>query len=73
METADMVHQANQIAQFFANYPEAEAVASVEDHLRKFWAPPMRKQLLAYLAAGGAGLHRLVVSAGERLGVARVS
>lgn len=67
MDTADMVHQANQIAQFFASYPEAEAVPGVADHFRKFWEPRMRKQLLAYISSGGEGLHTLVLAAARRL------
>ncbi len=38
---------ANQIAQFFAPYPEPEAVAGVRDHLARFWDPTMRRDLLA--------------------------
>ena len=67
MDTADMVHQANQIAQFFSSYSEAEAVAGIEDHLRKFWPPRMRTQLVAHLERGGEGLSALAVSAANRL------
>lgn len=68
MEQAKMVHMANQIALYFAAYPRAEAVAGVADHLRKFWAPPMRRQLLAFNAQGGEGLHQLVREAALQLG-----
>lgn len=63
-----MVHMANQIALYFAAYPRAEAVAGVADHLRKFWAPAMRRQLLAFNAQGGEGLHPLVREAALVLG-----
>ena len=62
-----MVHKANSIAQFFASYPREEAVEGVEKHLLRFWPPPMRTQLCDYLAAGGTGLHHLVVAAAEKL------
>ena len=65
MTPEKMVHMANQIALFFAGYPQGEAVAGVADHLKKFWEPRMRRQLLDYLAAGGSGLHPLVVQAVE--------
>lgn len=67
MDTGDMVHQANQIAQFFASYPPEEAIPGVADHFRKFWEPRMRKQLLAHVEAGGEGLHALVLAAARRL------
>jgi formate dehydrogenase subunit delta len=62
-----MVHMANQIALFFAAYPREEAIAGVADHLRKFWEPRMRRQLLDYTCQGGAGLHELVLEAAKRL------
>ena len=54
-----LVHLANQIGKFFAHQPKTEAVASVADHLRKFWEPRMRMQILEYLAQGGQGLDEL--------------
>lgn len=68
MSPEHMVHMANQIAQFFAAYPRDEAIAGVADHIRKFWDPRMRKQILAYVAEGGAGLHELALEAVRRLG-----
>jgi formate dehydrogenase subunit delta len=46
MEHDDLVRMVNQICDFFDAYPEDEAVAGVEEHLRKFWDPSMRAQLL---------------------------
>jgi formate dehydrogenase subunit delta len=54
-----LVSMANQIGRFFAQQPKAEAVASIEDHLRKFWDPRMRARILAHLAQGGEGLEGL--------------
>lgn len=62
-----MVHMANQIALFFAAYPHDEALAGVADHLKKFWEPRMRRQLLDHLARGGDGLHPLVREAAAQL------
>ncbi len=47
MQHDDLVRMINQICEFFAAYPPDEAVAGVEEHLRKFWDPSMRTQLLA--------------------------
>jgi formate dehydrogenase subunit delta len=46
MHVDDLVRMANQIAQFFAPYPEEDAVEGVREHLNKFWDPAMRKELL---------------------------
>ncbi len=62
-----MVHMANQIALFFASYPHDEAVAGVTDHLKSFWEPRMRKQIIEYVAEGGGGLHELAIEAVKRL------
>jgi formate dehydrogenase subunit delta len=67
MTNEHMVHMANQIAQFFAGYPQDEAVAGVADHLAKFWEKRMRAQLLAYVQGGGEGLHPLAAEAAARL------
>ena len=62
-----MVHMANQIALFFASYPREEAIASVTDHFKKYWEPRMRKQIIAYVAGGGGGLHELAFEAVKHL------
>ena len=67
MESEHMVHNANQIALFFSAYPREEAVASVADHIKKFWEHRMRQQLDAYVAQGGGGLHELVLAAVRQL------
>ena len=67
MNPDKLVHMANQIAQFFASYPHAQAVADVADHIEKFWERRMRRQLEAHIAAGGTGLHPLVVEAASRI------
>jgi len=44
-----LVYMANQIGKFFAHEKEDQAVAAISDHIRKFWDPRMRKQILAEL------------------------
>ena len=46
VQQEDLVRMVNQIADFFDAYPEAEAISGVTEHLRKFWDPAMRRQLL---------------------------
>jgi formate dehydrogenase subunit delta len=68
MKVSTMVHNANQIALFFASYPREEAIAGVTEHLKKFWERRMRDQIVQYAAQGGNGLHELVREAVKRLG-----
>lgn len=60
-----LAYMANQIGRFFAHQKEEQAVASINDHLRKFWDPRMRKQILDELDT--AELDPLVRRAVERL------
>lgn len=59
-----LVEMANDIAANLAAEPDrAEAVATMTLHLRRFWEPGMRAQILAYLDQGGSGLDRLACEA----------
>jgi formate dehydrogenase subunit delta len=58
---------ANQIADFFQSYPDAEAIEGISVHIQKFWDPSMRRGIFAYLNAGGAGLKPLTVKALQHL------
>jgi formate dehydrogenase subunit delta len=65
-----MVHNANQIALYFASFPREDAIEGVRDHIQKFWERRMKDQLIDYIAHGGAGLHELVLEAVKRMPVA---
>ena len=60
MKTEKLVYMANQIGKFFAAQGEDATLAGVADHLRKFWDPRMRAELIAHVEAGGAGLDPIV-------------
>ena len=62
-----LVRMANQIGQFFQSQPHDEAVAGIVDHLRSFWTPKMRRQIVDHAAAGGDGLEPLTREAVQRL------
>jgi len=62
-----MVHNANQIALFWASYPHDEALAGVLSHIKRYWEPRMRNQIREYVAHGGSGLHDLALEAVKRL------
>ena len=64
----ELVRMANDIGNFFASEPDREsAVAGIATHVRRFWAPRMRRAIYVHLAAGGAGLAELPKAALERL------
>jgi formate dehydrogenase subunit delta len=67
MDVRRLTAMANQIAAFFRAQGEAAAVAGVEDHLRRFWDPRMRREIVAHLNAGGEGLTPAVRAAVARL------
>lgn len=69
MDTNKLVYMANQIGKYFAAQGEAAAIAGIEDHLRKFWDPRMRAEIVAHEKAGGAGLDDNVRKAVAQLGV----
>lgn len=61
-EIEQLVKMANQIAANFSFHEDG--VARTADHLQRFWAPVMRKQLADYAAASaGAGLDKAVLQA----------
>lgn len=70
MVVSTQVRMANDIAAQFRHLPDDAAVEALAGHLRQFWEPRMRAQLLEVVAAGGEGLDRLVIAAAERLGPA---
>ena len=65
-----LAYMANQIGKFFAHRPHDAAVAATEDHLRKFWDPRMRQQIVADLQSGATALDPAVREAVQRLGAA---
>ena len=56
MSPERLVYMANQIGRFFATQGEDEAVSGTLNHIRKFWEPRMRREIVAHAERGGAGL-----------------
>lgn len=65
MEGDRLVQMANQIGAFFAAEPDRTvATEGIANHLRRFWDPRMRKQIVAMLDANElTGMQPLVVEA----------
>jgi len=62
MDLDNLVTMANRIGAFFDAMPDREAaLAGVAEHLRKFWDPRMRRQLLAAIDGGEAGALAAIV------------
>ena len=62
-----LIYMANQIGKFFAHRPADLAVADIADHLRKFWDPRMRSQIIGLLDQSGADFDPTVRRAVESL------
>lgn len=68
MNIEHLSQMVNDIANYFAAEPDhAAGVNSVADHLRKFWDPVMRKQIIEHLHAGGEGLGPMAKEAVREL------
>jgi formate dehydrogenase subunit delta len=67
MSPDKLAHMANQIGRFFATQKPESAVASITDHLLRFWDPRMRRAIIAQLDEGRGDLDPLVREAVKRL------
>jgi formate dehydrogenase subunit delta len=60
MRIEHLVSMVNDIGNFFnAESDKAEAARSVANHVRRFWDPRMRREIIAHYKQGGAGLDDL--------------
>ena len=62
-----LFYMANQIATFFATQPGTDQAERVAAHIRDFWEPRMRDQLLTAIDSGAEGLSPLARAAAELL------
>lgn len=68
MNIERLVRMANDISNFFKAEPDREAaVEGVVTHIKRFWDPRMRSEILAHLERGGEGLSELAREAVGRL------
>jgi formate dehydrogenase subunit delta len=60
MRIERLVAMANDIGAFFASDPDRSAATGhVASHLRRFWDPRMRRQIVSHYFDGGAGLDEI--------------
>jgi formate dehydrogenase subunit delta len=67
MALAPQVRLANDVAAQFRHLPHDEAVAAVAAHLRTFWEPRMRTQLVEAADAGAGDLDPIAAEAAGTL------
>jgi formate dehydrogenase subunit delta len=64
MNIERLISMANDIAAFFdSESDKAVAAEGVRVHISRFWDPRMRREIIAHVAAGGAGLCATAIGA----------
>lgn len=64
MHADNLVRMVNQIGNFFEAMPDrSAALEEMAQHLRRFWEPRMREQLMAHVDASGDGLSDIAAEA----------
>jgi formate dehydrogenase subunit delta len=66
MDAEHLVAMVNEIAAFFTGEEPGKAAENVANHLRRYWDPRMRRQIVAHASSGGEGLSQ-VARAGVEL------
>lgn len=65
-ELEHLITMINQIADnIVLNSNEDDLAPKVADHVRKFWARPMKEQIIRYAAEEGEQLHPVALAAVE--------
>ncbi|HLX38240.1 MAG TPA: formate dehydrogenase subunit delta [Candidatus Binataceae bacterium] len=60
MDIHHLIKMANEIGVFFEGATDRkEAIASIATHLKNFWEPRMRKQIIEYARAGDGELSAI--------------
>ncbi|MGY4099007.1 formate dehydrogenase subunit delta [Nocardia sp. R16R-3T] len=59
---------ATEIAAQFRHVPPQEAAAPIAEHIRRYWEPRMRAQLLEQASHAGEGCDAHVAAAADLLG-----
>jgi formate dehydrogenase subunit delta len=69
-QLAKLARMADQIAEFFQTYPEAEAVDAIADHINQFWTRRMREDFRTGFQDDASALSPLVRQARTKVRVA---
>ena len=64
MNIDHLIKMANEISDFFAaESPPGQAPRDVANHLKRYWEPRMRREMLAHYARGAGGLSDIARAA----------
>ncbi|OJS98383.1 formate dehydrogenase subunit delta [Marinobacter nauticus] len=66
-QVANLVKMVNQISSNAPTRGHEETVQFVTQHLKKFWAREMKRQIMEYAAAGNSDLSPISLDAVKRL------
>lgn len=66
-DTPPVVRLGHDLVRNFEALPPEKAAGEIATHIRKFWEPRMRHELVARVRRGDTGLHPLLVRAAEDL------
>jgi formate dehydrogenase subunit delta len=66
-DVAPVVRLGHDLVRNFEALPPEKAASEIATHIRKFWEPRMRQELLARIRWGDPTLHPLLVRAAEDL------
>ena len=68
MDKNNLIKMANDIGSYFKSEPDrALAISGIEQHIRNFWEPRMRKEIVEYIEKGGNDLIDIVAEAVKKL------
>jgi formate dehydrogenase subunit delta len=68
MDKQNLIKMANNIGTFFKSEPDRDiAIAGIEQHLKNFWEPRMRHQIIDYVQQDGSELMDIVAEAVRHL------
>jgi len=68
MDNSNLVKMANNIGAFFKSEPDRElAIEGVAQHIRNFWEPRMRNQIIEYAQSDNQELLDIVAEAVNRI------
>ncbi|MBE0470490.1 MAG: formate dehydrogenase subunit delta [Methyloprofundus sp.] len=68
MDIQNLIKMANNIGLYFKSEPDhVLAVSSIEQHLKNFWDPRMRVEIIHYVQQGGIELIDIVDQAVRKL------
>lgn len=63
MKVEKLVRMANEIARNLRSLPGDQPRVATAEHVRSFWTPGMRAEIIAHGDAGGAGLDPIALEA----------